>query len=413
MDNSEYKKQFLNAIKGSFIGGAAGDALGYSVEFKSEEFIFDKYGEDGITEYEIDVKSGKALISDDTQMALFTANGILIGKTRLQERGIGAKISRYVNLSYLDWLKTQSLKYDIVKDMTRGYTKEVVSWLCDVPELFSLRAPGNTCLSGIKLHQRYHDIVQNYEFKYDLSDEKFDKYVELSNEYLKYPINDSKGCGGVMRVAPLAMAYDVYKGEIEILKEVDLQAAEISAITHGHPLGYMPSAVLVHIINRIIFWKNDVPLKDIVIEAKNAVSEIFEGNEYLEEMNRLIDLAINLSENNDSDLNNIHKLGEGWVAEEALAIALYCSLKYSNDFSKAIIAAVNHKGDSDSTGAITGNIVGAIVGYEAIDNKWKTNLELSDVILEMAEDICFQDPNSPGEIIDEKWEAKYWKAKRK
>lgn len=71
-----------------------------------------------------------------------------------------------------------------------------------------------------------------------------------------------------------------------------------------------------------------------------------------------------------------------------MAIAIYCSLRYENDFSKGIIAAVNHSGDSDSTGAVTGNILGALVGYKAIENKWKKDLECADVILEMADDIC-------------------------
>jgi len=219
-----------------------------------------------------------------------------------------------------------------------------------------------------------------------------------------------------MRVAPLAMAYDVYEGKIELLKQVDEQGAEIAAITHGHPLGYLPAAVLVHIFQRIIFSRNNQTLEEIIVEAKTVVGEIYkdfgQDDTYLNELNRLIDLAIELSKNNESDLDNIHRLGEGWVAEETLAIALYCSLKYPNDFSKAIIAAVNHKGDSDSTGAVTGNIVGAIVGYDAIDDKCKENLELMDVILEMSEDICFQDPNHCSSveqtIVDETWEAKYW-----
>lgn len=95
-----------------------------------------------------------------------------------------------------------------------------------------------------------------------------------------------------------------------------------------------------------------------------------------------------MSENDASDLNNIHQIGEGWGGEETLGIALYCSLKYQNDFSKGVITAVNHKGDSDSTGAVTGNILGALLGYAAIEDKWKKDIELSDVIWEMADDLC-------------------------
>lgn len=64
----------IDKYRGCLIGGAAGDALGYAVEFDREDAIFSKYGEEGITEY--DLKNGVAQISDDTQMSLFTATGI-------------------------------------------------------------------------------------------------------------------------------------------------------------------------------------------------------------------------------------------------------------------------------------------------------------------------------------------------
>ena len=57
---------------------------GYPVEFWTAREIFNTYGEEGITKYELDPVSGIALISDDTQMTLFTANGILFGMTREQ-----------------------------------------------------------------------------------------------------------------------------------------------------------------------------------------------------------------------------------------------------------------------------------------------------------------------------------------
>jgi len=83
----------------------------------------------------------------------------------------------------------------------------------------------------------------------------------------------------------------------------------------------------------------------------------------------------------------IEKIGQGWVAEETLAIAVYCTYKYIDDFEKAVIAAVNHAGDSDSTGAVTGNLVGAAVGYDAIPTHFKENLELHGVILHIADDL--------------------------
>ena len=123
---------------------------------------------------------------------------------------------------------------------------------------------------------------------------------------------------------------------------------------------------------------------------------------------RIIDLAIKLSENEEEDLDNIHRIGEGWVAEETLGIALYCALRYRNDFSAGIIAAVNHNGDSDSTGAVTGNILGALLGNEAIEKKWKENLELYNVIQEMADDLCHGcQMREYGYYEDSVWTRKY------
>lgn len=70
----------IDKYRGCIIGGAVGDALGFAVEFMQDETIFQKYGESGITEYEL--INGVAQISDDTQMTLFTANGLLLGTTR-------------------------------------------------------------------------------------------------------------------------------------------------------------------------------------------------------------------------------------------------------------------------------------------------------------------------------------------
>lgn len=58
------------------MGGAVGDALGFEVEFMSLTTIRQRFGEGGITDYVLD-SDGVAEFSDDTQMSLFTAEGLL------------------------------------------------------------------------------------------------------------------------------------------------------------------------------------------------------------------------------------------------------------------------------------------------------------------------------------------------
>lgn len=384
MNEIKKTETHLDQIRGSLIGGAVGDALGYTIEFYAESAIFGTYGPDGISEYEL--TDGKALISDDTQMTLFTANGILVGDTRVSMRGVGGDPRGYVPRAYQDWLKTQYSDIQTVNRHERFSEEGGQSWLLDVPELYARRAPGNTCLSALA--------------------ERGD--MPGTDDYIHSPINKSKGCGGVMRIAPVALKYRLGENCYGTIEDLDMIAAQLAAITHSHSLGFMPAAVINHIISRILSDYPNMSLKEIVLEARNSVKKTFAGYPQLGDLIDIIDLAVRLSENKESDLDNIHALGEGWVAEETMAIAIYCALKYQNDFSKAITVSVNHKGDSDSTGAVTGNIVGAMVGYEAIADKWKENLELHDVILEMADDLCHGCQMSEyGTYRDPAWISKY------
>lgn len=383
------KSKNLDKIRGSLIGGA-GDALEYPVEFLRDEEIFQKYGKKGITEY--DLSDGIAQISDDTQMTLFTANGILVEETRaVMGSAVNFPTENVLN-SYQDWLITQEKSFEQGKNTSRHYRNKGVSWLLDVPELYARRAPENACLSALK------------ERKYN-----------FSNDFLDFPINDSKSCGALTRIAPLGL-HDEPRFNVDWPRILQKKAAELSAITHGHSLGYMSSAVLTHIINQIVYPNKEKSLREIIADARDTASKVFAENKHLNELTVLVNKAMELSENDHDDLENIRQLGEGWVAEETLAIAIYCCLRYENDFSKGIIAAVNHSGDSDSTAAVTGNILGALHGYEAIDEKWKVRLELKDVILEMADDLCFGcsmcEYNYYLGYHDEDWWRKYMYAAR-
>lgn len=362
----------IDRFRGCLIGGAAGDALGYAVEFMRDTDIFRRYGVDGITEY--DLTSGVARISDDTQMTLFTATGLLIGTTRGRTRGIMGSYPDYIRFSYLDWLKTQEERYPLPEEYH-------YSWLADVPELFSPRAPGGTCLSALRAGG--HGTIER-------------------------PINNSKGCGGVMRVAPIGLYFNDKRLDIE---EVDRIGAEAAAITHGHELGYIPAAALVHIVYRLS--QDDVAIEDAIQDAIDAAKAMWPRTAGLERFVSLMDMALELAHGSEKDIDAIRQLGEGWVAEETLAIAAYCAAKYPDNFDKAMIASVNHSGDSDSTGAVTGNIIGAKLGLAGIPRKYIEKLELVDIIQEIADDLWHDCRIREGDSdIDPAWEMKYIHNKR-
>ena len=366
---NESSERLLDKYRGCLIGGAVGDALGYAVEFLTERNITSTYGESGITEYEL--INGVAQISDDTQMTLFTANGLLLGTTRGKTRGIMGKYSDCIACCYGEWLRMQTSDYPLNE-------KHPYTWLINIPQLYDNRAPGNTCFSALS------------------------SFLRGAKGTIDEPINNSKGCGGVMRVAPIGIYFGGKKSKIE---DVDMIAAESAAITHGHDLGYIPAAALVHIIH-LVSHDKDITLLEAVHDMISTMEELFANARHIIEFTDLMEKAVMLSDSDVADIDAIHMLGEGWVAEETLAIAIYCALKYQNDFKKAIVTAVNHKGDSDSTGAVTGNILGAYLGLSAIPSQYLENLELKNVILELADDL-YNDCKISEYNQDEIWENKY------
>lgn len=329
----------LDKFCGCLIGGAAGDALGYAVEFLRESQIFSIYGKEGITEYTL--RNGIAEISDDTQMTLFTAEGLLLAKD-------SSDYTDSIRQMYKCWYKTQVGRYPLTDT-------EPHSRLLDIPDLFSMRAPGMTCLSAI---------------------------ADGANGTVSNPVNNSKGCGGVMRVAPIGL----YFADTSVPFEVsDMLGAEAAALTHGHDLGYIPAAALVHIIRLVT--ESDVPLKSAVNDSVKAMEKLFPKAAHISEFTAIMQKAVQLAETDIDDFTAVHQLGEGWVAEETLAIAAYCAMRYKNDFDMALQTAVNHNGDSDSTGAVCGNILGAYLGYNAVSEKYKTGLELQNLIIKIAGDL--------------------------
>ena len=400
-------------IRGSLIGGAIGDALGYPVEFMSRKEILARYGSDGITKYDLPsngkavvengkvvvkdgkvvMGKGKAVVSDDTQMTLFTTNGLLYGIAKLRHEGEScAGLKDFVRYAYLEWYETQTRVED--------YRAEHCCWIRDIAELNVRRAPGNTCMSALRSI-------------------KYDQEVQ----------NDSKGCGGVMRVAPVGLmaAADaqmrVKYGNGEAVprrmwdnKEIVRLGGDCAELTHKHPLGYLPAALLADLIYYIMMHDGEIRfdvmeqfLHDAGADCRNEYKKPNE-QKAMDELMALIDKAIRLA--NDSrvaDEYAIPQLGKGWTGDEALAIAVYCSMRHLRCFEDAVIAAVNHDGDSDSTGSICGNIMGAITGLNGIPDHFIRQLELKELITDLADDLLRGCP--PAKIIysekEEIWQKRY------
>ena len=342
--------------EGCLLGGAAGDALGYPVEFLKEAAIWAKYGPQGIQTL---AQAGcPALISDDTQMTLFAANAIVYAD---RQRG---SVRGALWTAYCEWLGTQG-------DTSRMDDPEHPKmWVYRAPRMHALRAPGGTCLAAIRSSPHGGTARQ--------------------------PVNDSKGCGTVMRAAPfgLALHYDPAASHGAAPDMPYRVAALDAALTHGNPAAWASSAVLAQLIFEIVQHcpGRNYRLEEAVMRC--AGGPLDPAGQQRALLKRAVELAL---DRDVSDLDGIHTLGEGWVSDEALAIAVFCAVRYQDDFAAAIRAAVNHSGDSDSTGAICGNILGAWLGREAVEAAFDlSSLELRDVLVKMAGQL-FDGANAPAQ----------------
>ncbi|AUG77793.1 Hydrolase [Kitasatospora sp. MMS16-BH015] len=324
--------EFIARVRGSLLGGAVGDALGWPVEFQVLERIRDEYGPEGITELP---KHGQ--VTDDTQMTLFTAEGLIRGRLHETRPPVAA-----LHAAYQRWLRTQ---YDEAPTAPDG-------WLAEQPFLYARRAPGNACLSGLEYHREFTPPAALGE---------------------PGPVNaHSKGCGTVMRSAPFGLIGLGPEASFEL-------AAQAAQLTHGHPTGYLAAGAFAALTSRVAAGAQ-------LPEAVAATIEQTAAHPSAEETVAALRRAVAIAAEGTPSSESVERVGLGWVAEECLAIAVYAALAGA-DARQAVILAANHSGDSDSTGAVCGNLVGAAYGEAGLPAEWTSVVEGREVILQVAEDL--------------------------
>lgn len=273
-------------ISACLLGGAMGDAMGADIEFWS----LDQIRRDGIR--------ASDSITDDTQMTLFTAEGLIRARVRAAERGICAP-EAVVHHALLRWYVTQGGRPQM-QVCDRGLIAD--------PRLHRRRAPGLTCVSALAEATRFGETA----------------------------LNDSKGCGTIMRVAPCALiASDV--------RQAEQLARDTSALTHGHVLGIEAAVAQARILFELLHGAS-------LADAVGAVA-------LSAPIMRALDAAMTAPD--DGRPETVERQGAGWVAEEALSIAVYAA-RVGRDPDHGLRIAAIHSGDSDSTAAIAGNLLGLL-----------------------------------------------------
>jgi len=339
---------YAERVRGCLIGGALGDALGAGVEFLTLAEIREIFGPAGVREMTT-AYGVLAPLTDDTQMTLFTAEGLLRASVRARDRS-GCHVPTVIYRAYQRWLVTQTMSRP--PDDPSG-------WLAAQPILYSQRAPGAACLSGLRA---------------------------VTMGTLDAPANPtSKGCGAVMRSAPFGLVPGPPR-------EAWRLAVECAVFTHGHPTGYLAAGAFAWIIRRLL--DGDYLLAAVEGARLRARRQRRGG-----EVARALRLAITAATAARAARvpvtpERVERIGAGWIAEEALALAVYCALACP-DPAEALLAAVNHSGDSDSTGAICGNLLGAAHGEQALPAKWREALEGRDLIGRLADDLVREFDRDP------------------
>jgi ADP-ribosylglycohydrolase len=319
--------------RGCFLGGALGDALGAPVEFWRLDRILAECGPDGVTTMLPAYGRDGGAITDDTQMTLFAIEGLLAAD--------GAELrAESVHAAFLDWYRTQTKAFPGAVGSTGVVS--AADGLLGEEWLWSMRAPGNTCLSSL-----------------------------ANGRVGKNAVNDSKGCGTVMRSAPFGFTSS----------PVDL-AATSSFHTHGHATAAVSAAYLANVVALLV---DNHSLAEAVATTRDVIVDHFPGHHH--ETTRIVDRAVALADDGPPNPQTVESLGGGWIAEEALAISILVALT-ATDWSDALTRAVTHSGDTDSTGAITGNLLGALRGDQDLPADWLTQLEGKPTITRLANQLA-------------------------
>ena len=315
------------AIYSCIFGGAVGDALGAPAEFMSYDEIVATYGKDGINEMH-PAYGFQGCITDDTQLSLFTAYALSQPHEHLMKN---------MRQGYIDWWFTQKGgppkdpldQTSVMRRTTFGLTSHKALW--------GDLGGGETCLKA------------------------FEYMLNTGEDFP--PTNDRKGCGAVMRSAPFGLVYEPV--------DAFQKAVDCAKLSHHHPDGVYSAGAFAHLIAQLV---EDVPL----FTAACRTLEYLKAHHGDTDTCMLFELAVTLGEDRFTK-TGFSEFGQGWTGEEALAIALYCSLT-SPDYKTGVLRAVNHDGDSDSTAAMTGSILGLVYGVKAIPNEWIDSLHAIEAI---------------------------------
>ena len=380
-------------LLGCLLGGAIGGALGAPIESRSLAEIRAEYGPHGLTEYAAG-EHGKGAVTGETQLMMRTAQAVIQASVRARARGIGGALVPMIQETYLDWLSKGDAS---VPPPVPGTPPPAVPSPPAVPPpgdaspAFPPPVPSPPALPPLPplLDGGRREVGRSTLEALRKAAARGKPLDPLGTP--DEPINDSKGSGGVVRVAPCGFGAGSAEGAFDL-------GCRAAALTHGNPGGYLPGGV-----HAALVWGLVRGLE--FGEALRLAREQLKERKHHKETSKALDAAERLAAQGPATPEQVESLGRGFTAPEALSIAVYVMLRVGDGvpadhwafWKRDVIAvrealqrAVNHSGDSDSTGMLAGNLLGARYGAAAFPGRWQAEVENRMDIITVAADCALE-----------------------
>jgi len=338
-------------IHGCLLGGALGDALGDSVEADLTAGTRGPSSQAGVGGF--DDLSGAARFADDTQLTLYTVDG-LVEALEWANSGVGADVNACLWLAYLRWLASQG------EDAPPSAPVSQPRWIDGQEVLRQRRHPEQDCITGLASG-------------------------EMGTSFR--PVNpEAKGVGTVMRSAPFGLVPHIASDAVYKL------SSDAASLTHGHPSARQSAGIFSLLIHRLV---SGAALADAAAAVTADAGALPDAAPELRER---LEAALRLADKREAGPERpVQVLGEGRLAEEALAVALYAVLSTApaegeekqpdRHFRDALALAVKHGGASGTIGSLAGNILGALYGEDCLPAPWLAALEAPEVVRGMADQL--------------------------
>lgn len=350
----------VSFYEGCLLGMAAGDALGCAADDKTLEQILEDYGPNGLMGY--DSAGDAAEISTHTQLAALAANGLLAALSR----GKTGEYPRFIALALREWLRSR---------YSHGAEETNLCWLNKIPAL--LRRNNTDTRVTDSLHRDRLGTVDA-------------------------PVNRADTPSALM--APVAVGL-FYRQQRMDPGQIGLLGAEAASLICGAPEAFLSGAAVSYIIAGIL-QAPEVPLQEQFMQTATIIRSLF-GKRFPQaaEVASAISFGVRLSRQPQTQPGDVMEGLACARASQCLTGAVYACLAHPDSFDDALVTAVNHSGSSAAVAALTGAIMGARLGVEAIPPFYLESLESAPYLEELARDLVKGSPTAG--LFDDSWEQKY------